>query len=99
MVVITKIVDFLSNYEVEDKNQRSNLLGKSYNQENKKLQKFNQKELDELQDEQKGYNEMFGGIKPSHMIYLMVLGAVGALLAYSLDLTVFEINSRKYLSA
>ena len=42
---------------------------------------------------------MFGGIKPAHMIYLMVLGAVGALLAYSLDLTVFEINSRKYLRA
>ena len=38
---------------------------------------------------------MFGGLKPAHFIYLMILGSVGALLAYSMDVTVFEINSRK----
>lgn len=47
-----------------------------------------------MHNEQEGYNQMFGGLQPGHFIYLLTLGSIGALLAYSLDLAVFEINSR-----
>ena len=45
--------------------------------------------------EQNGLNQLFGGLNPWHFIFLLLLGTIGAALAYSLDVTVFLINSRK----
>lgn len=37
--------------------------------------------------------QFFGGLKINHLVFLFVLGAVTALTAYAVDVTVFQINS------
>ena len=37
--------------------------------------------------------QFFGGLKFNHLVFLLVLGAVTALTAYAVDVTVFQINS------
>jgi len=37
--------------------------------------------------------QFFGGLQFNHMVFLLLLGAVSAVTAYAIDVTVFEINS------
>lgn len=48
-----------------------------------------------LEEEARKIMQFFGGLEFNHLVFLMVLGSLTALTAYSIDVTIFEINSRK----
>jgi hypothetical protein len=45
--------------------------------------------------EQSKVVQFFGGLQVNHFVFLMVMGSLGAISAYAIDLTVFEVNSSK----
>jgi hypothetical protein len=49
-----------------------------------------------LLEQSKMYN-LFGGLQVSHFIFLLVLGWLSAIMAYTAELAIFEIYACKYL--
>lgn len=49
----------------------------------------------QIMTEQRKLFQFFGGLQFNHLVFLLVLGSLSALTAYAIDVTVFEINSRK----
>jgi hypothetical protein len=47
----------------------------------------------QILSEQSKVFQFFGGLQFNHLVFLLLLGAVSAVTAYAIDVTVFEINS------
>eukprot|EP00347_Sterkiella_histriomuscorum_P004338 403360828 len=87
--------DFFSNYEQIQHHQPGTGELANFDKDPDGKRNLSQKDIEKMRKEQQGLSQLFGGLNPYHFLYLLLLGSMGAALAWVLDSTVFFLNSHK----